>query len=120
MKPHNAKGFKRLMLALQWSWKGVKYAFFNEIAFRQELLLSLIFLPLGLLLGNSSVEKACLVSSVLIVLTVELINSSIEAVVDRVGPEQHPLAGHAKDMGSAAVSISLLNVVLVWVCILIL
>jgi diacylglycerol kinase (ATP) len=118
MKSHNAKGLKRLMLAVQWSGKGLQYAFANEIAFRQELLLSLLLVPLALWIGESPVEKACLVSSVLIVLAVELINSSIEAAVDRISQEEHPLAGYAKDMGSAAVTVSLLNAAAIWALLL--
>lgn len=120
MKPHNAKGIRRLLLATQWSWKGLRYAFANEIAFRQELLVSIFLVPLGLWLGNTPAEKICLAGSLLLVLTVELINSSLEAAVDRIGRENHPLAGHAKDMGSAAVFIALLNALLAWTCILLL
>ena len=118
MKPHNATGLKRLFKALQWSWRGMKHAVANEIAFRQEFLITCLLGPLGFWLGKSEVEKILLVGSLFLVLTVELLNSSVEAAVDRIGEEQHPLSGQAKDMGSAAVFISLVNAALVWGCIL--
>lgn len=120
MKPHHARGAGRLLLAAHWSWEGLRYAFANEAAFRQELLLSVILVPLGLWLGKTPAEKACLAGSLLLVLIIELMNSSLEAAVDRIGQEKHPLAGHAKDLGSAAVFISLTNALLVWTCILLL
>ena len=106
------------MLATHWSWRGLKHAFANETAFRQEMLVSFFLIPLGLWLGKSPAEKVCLAGSLLLVLIIELLNSSLEAAVDRIGQEEHPLAGQAKDMGSAAVFISLLNVLLVWSIIL--
>ena len=118
MKPHNTKGIQRLLSACKWSWQGLRHASVNEVAFRQELMLSVVLIPLALWLGSTPVEKAMLVSSVLIVLIVELLNSGLEAVVDRIGPEEHPLSGRAKDMGSAAVFISLINAAAVWACIL--
>jgi diacylglycerol kinase (ATP) len=120
MKPHNAAGLTRLFRALQWSWQGIKHAFVNEAAFRQEVLFTCLLGPLGFWLGNTVVEKILLVGSLFLVLTVELLNSSLEAVVDRIGEEPHPLAGHAKDMGSAAVFVSLLNAAVVWGCLLLL
>lgn len=93
---------------------GLKAAWKNEAAFRQELMMVLVLLPMGLWLGNGGGERAVLVGSLMLVLVVEIINSALEAVVDRVGAEHHPLAGMAKDMGSAAVFLALLNVVLIW------
>ena len=94
--------------------QGIKAAFVNEAAFRQELILALILLPLAIWLGETGLEKAVLISSLLLVLIVELMNSGIEAIVDRIGSERHELSGRAKDIGSAAVLISLINVVAVW------
>jgi diacylglycerol kinase (ATP) len=93
-------------------------AFKNEAAFRQECVLTILLAPVGLFLGNSGGEKALLVAVLLLVLIVELLNSAREAVVDRFGGEQHELSGRAKDIGSAAVFIALLNVGVVWAFVL--
>lgn len=98
--------------------QGLTAAFKNEAAFRQEIYLSIILIPLGFYLGETGVEIVLLVSVILLALITELINSGIEAVVDRFGGEHHELSGRAKDVASAAVLIALLNVVLVWGCIL--
>ena len=113
MKPQTSE-IKRILNAFVFSSKGIVAAFRNEPAFRVEVVFFIIFLPLGLYLGKSNVEKAILVGSLFIVLIAEIVNSAIEAVVDRIGPEIHPLSGRAKDMGSAAVLISLVMVVSVW------
>ncbi|MDH3328832.1 MAG: diacylglycerol kinase [Desulfobulbaceae bacterium] len=118
MKKHQAKGVNRLIKALSWSLSGLKTAFLDETAFRQEVILFFLLGPLGYWLGENPAEKCLLVGSLLLVLLVELLNSSIEAAVDRISEEQHPLAGKAKDMGSAAVFLALMNVVIVWVIIL--
>lgn len=120
MKAHNARGVKRLGMALQWSWQGLHHAARNEIAFRQELLLTGLLGPMGFWLGDGAVEKVLLVGSLLLVLIVKLLNSALEAVVDRIGGEHHLLSGQAKDMGSAAVLIALVNAAVVWGCIIIL
>ena len=112
-KPGNT-GFTRIIKAAGYSWAGLKAAFKHEAAFRQELALCLVMIPLGVWLGQTGVERALLIGSLLLVLIVELLNSAIEAVVDRFGGEQHELSGRAKDIGSAAVFIALLNVVIVW------
>ena len=112
------RGFTRLFQAFGASRKGLIGAFREEAAFRQELALAVVAVPLGLWLGHSGVERALLVAPVLLVLIVELLNSAIEAVVDRVSPERHELAGLAKDVGSAAVLLSLLLCALVWVLVL--
>lgn len=104
----------RLYKALVYSFQGIRAAFRNEAAFRQEVFLSLILVPLGYWLGDSGVEKALLVSSIIFVMVVELVNSGIEAVVDRFGGELHELSGRAKDVGSAAVLLALVNVVVIW------
>jgi diacylglycerol kinase (ATP) len=107
-------GLKRLFLATGHSWRGLKGTFRNEAAFRQELGLAIVMIPLGVWLGKTGMERALLLGAVLLVLIVELLNSGIEAVVDRVGLELHELSGLAKDMGSAAVFVSLVNVAVVW------
>lgn len=111
-------GLRRVINATGYSWCGLKSAWRTEAAFRQEALLMIILLPLALLLGKNGVERALLVSVCLVVLVAELLNSAIEAVVDRIGPEHHPLAGAAKDLGSAAVFVSLVMVVMVWTLVL--
>jgi diacylglycerol kinase (ATP) len=112
-------GFKRLRNALTYSYKGLASAFKNEAAFREELLLAIMFISSAFYFEVSDVERVLLVTSVLLVLVVELINSAIEAVVDRVGEEPHELSGRAKDMGSAAVFVTILLAIYVWVEIII-
>lgn len=112
-------GLKRLFSAFQFSLNGLYRAVKSEAAFRQEAILALILLPLALILGNSGLERALLIASVLIVLIVELLNTGIEAVVDRIGDDYHDLAGYAKDAGSAAVLIALVQLVVVWLLIVI-
>ena len=118
MSEHNNKpgatGLTRIINAYGYSIKGLKAAFINEAAFRQELLLFIILAPLALWLGQSGVEQALLIGSLFLVLIVELINSAIEAVVDHFGKELHELSGRAKDIGSSAVLVSLLNVFVIW------
>jgi diacylglycerol kinase (ATP) len=111
-------GITRLLRAFRYSLQGLGHAWREEAAFRQELLLSLLVIPGGLYLGNSGVERAMLVSPMLLILVVEILNSALEAVVDRSGTERHPLAGMAKDMGSAAVLLSFALLGTVWLLIL--
>lgn len=118
MSSQGTTGLKRLFKAFGFSVQGLTAAFKNEAAFRQEIYISIILIPLAFYLGNSSVEKALLVSVIMLVLITELINSGIEAVVDRFGEEQNELSGRAKDVGSAAVLIALINVLIVWGCVL--
>ncbi len=118
MSSQGTAGLERLFKALGFSMQGLTAAFKNEAAFRQEIYLSIVLVPLGFYLGETGVEIALLVSVILLVLITELINSGMEAVVDRFGGEHHQLSGRAKDVGSAAVLIALLNVVLVWGCVL--
>ena len=108
------RGLTRIIKASRFSWQGLRAAYRHEEAFRQETWLCILLIPLGLWLGQDGVERSLLVVSVLILPLVELLNSSIEAVVDRIGEEQHELAGRAKDMGSAAVAITIVILVLVW------
>ena len=114
-----ATGWARICNATFCSLKGLRAAFLNEAAFRQEVMLALLLIPAGLWLGQTGVERALLVGVLMLVMIVELINSGIEAVVDRFGGEIHELSGRAKDVGSAAVFFALINVVLVWGIILV-
>lgn len=107
-------GLRRLMNAFGYSLQGFRAAYKHEDAFRQEVLLALILIPLAIYLGRSGVEQALMITSVLLVLIVELLNSAIEAAVDHTSTERHPLAKQAKDIGSAAVFIALLIVAVVW------
>ncbi len=118
MQSENNVGVRRLINALRWTVKGFRSTFKNEEAFRQEVFLTLVLAPLGLWLGDNGIERALLIGPLLIVLIVELLNSAIESVVDRISTEQHKLSGRAKDQGSAAVFISLLLVVVCWVLVL--
>lgn len=112
------KGLKRIVKAMRYSWQGFTAAYQHEEAFRQELLLSIILLPIGFLLGETGIEKALLIGSVLLLPLVEIINSALEAVVDRFGEEHHELSGRAKDMGSAAVFLAIVNMITIWVLVL--
>ena len=107
-------GLRRLWNAFNYSASGLWEAFRNEAAFRQELLLAVILIPIALFSHRSGSEKALLVGSVMLVLIVELLNSAIENLTDRVSLEIHPLAKRAKDLGSAAVLLSLLALAMVW------
>jgi len=118
MEKKSGKGIDRIFRAFSWSMSGLKAAFMQEAAFRQELFLCIILVPLAFYFGKTGLEKALLLGSLMLVLIVELLNSAIEAVVDRISKDQHVLAGQAKDMGSAAVFLSLLNVAIVWILIL--
>ncbi len=112
-KPDNT-GFLRVIRAARYSAQGLAQAFRHESAFRQELSLTLIMAPIGLWLGRAPLEKTLLIAVCLLVLVVELLNSAIEAAIDRHGSEFHELSGRAKDMGSAAVSIALLIAGMTW------
>lgn len=117
--PYKGKtGVAHLWSALLYSLDGLSAAFRHEDAFRQEVLLALVLIPFALYAPASGIGKALMVASVLLVLIVELINSSIEAVTDRISLEDHVLAKRAKDMGSAAVMLSLINVPVVWLLVL--
>ncbi len=108
---------KRILSALFYSLDGLAATFRHEDAFRLEVLLSLILIPLALHMHVSGVAKALMIASILLVLIAELINSSIEAITDRISLENHVLAKRAKDMGSAAVMLALINVIAVWLII---
>jgi len=113
-----ATGLRRILNATRYSLEGLAAAVKHEAAFRQELLLAAVLVPLGLWLGADGLERALLAGSVLFVLVVELLNSAVEAVVDRASPEHHELAKRAKDYGSAAVMLALGLAGLVWVVLL--
>ena len=112
-------GLRRMISATRNSWAGLREAVRCENAFRQELLLAAIMIPLAFLIGQTGVERALLAGSVLLVLIVELLNSAIEATVDRISFENHRLAKRAKDIGSAAVLLALGTTALVWVLVII-
>ena len=111
-------GLRRVWNALHYSLDGLRAAYACEDAFRQESLLAVLLIPLAFFLPVSGIGRAAMIASVILVLIVELLNSAIEAVVDRISLDRHHLSKRAKDVGSAAVLLSLLNVVVVWGCVL--
>jgi len=115
---HKPTGITRLLRAFGYSFQGFRHTWREEAAFRQEVALALILVPAGLYFGRSGIERAMLVSPMLLILVVEILNSAVEAVVDRSGTERHHLAGMAKDMGSAAVMLSFVLLGTVWLLIL--
>jgi len=114
MERYKPIGMTRMLRAFSYSFQGFMHAWREEAAFRQEVALAALLIPLGIFLGQSGVERALLVSPMLLILAVEMLNSAVEAVVDRFGTDRHPLAGMAKDMGSAAVLLSFILLVTVW------
>ena len=116
--PRDLLDLRRVWRAAGYSFNGLITALKYESAFRQEMALFVVLAPLGLWLGHDNVERSLLVGSLMLVLIVELLNSAIETAVNRIGNEPHELSGRAKDIASAAVFLSLLLVVLVWVLIL--
>ncbi len=111
-------GFKRVINACGYSLQGFRNAWRNEAAFRQEAVLVMVLLPLALWLDVSTVERIALISVLALVLIVELLNSAVEAAIDRIGPEYHELSGRAKDFGSAAVFVALTLTLYIWSVIL--
>jgi diacylglycerol kinase (ATP) len=117
--PHKGKtGLRRILNALGYSFDGIVAAFKHEDAFRQEVIVAIVLIPLALVIPAPKVGKALMIASVLLVLIVELLNSALEAAVDRISLENHRLAKRAKDIGSAAVFLSLVNVAVVWLLVL--
>lgn len=112
------QGLTRLFNALGYSRDGLGAAWTNEAAFREEVLLAAIAIPLAFYLGKNGVDRALMVGSIVLILIVEILNSGLEAIVDKASPEKHELAKRAKDMGSAAVLLSLINAATVWACVL--
>jgi diacylglycerol kinase (ATP) len=113
------RGPRQIYTAFGWSMKGLKACFQYEASFRLEVFNAIVVIPLGLWLGAGAVEKIILITFPMLVLAMELLNSAIEAVVDKVSPEFHELAGRAKDMGSAAVFLMMVMVVVSWALILV-
>jgi len=107
-------GLRRLMNAFGYSLEGFRAAFKHEDAFRQEVFLSIVLIPLALYLESETLQRVLMIGSILLVMIVELMNSAVEAVVDRVSLERHALAKRAKDIGSAAVFVALTNMAVVW------
>jgi len=118
--PYKGKtGLRRIWNAFRYTLQGLSAAYRNEDAFRQEILLAVVLIPLAFLLAHDGIARAMLIASVLLVLIVELVNSAVEAAVDRISLDSHDLAKRAKDIGSAAVFLSLVNLAVVWLLVLI-
>ncbi len=118
--PYKGKtGIKRLANAFTYSVAGTLAAFKHEDAFRQEVLLSAFLIPLAIYLGQTPIEQALLIASILLIIIIELLNSSVEATVDRISVKRHKLSKRAKDIGSAAVFFSLVNAAVIWFLILV-
>lgn len=111
---HMPRGPGRILKATMWSMQGLKAAWLHESSFRLEVYLLVVLAPLAIWLGQDGVERCLLIGSCLLVLAAELLNSAVEALIERYGPEYHELAGRAKDMGSAAVFVLMVNVLLCW------
>ena len=112
------RGIMRFIKAAQYSWQGLKAAYRHEEAFRQETWLSAGLTPIAIAIATSGIELALLLGSLILVIIIELLNSGLEATVDRISTENHELSGRAKDIGSAAVMLALINVAIVWACII--
>jgi diacylglycerol kinase (ATP) len=113
----NTRGIRRILNAFRYTFAGFKAAWVNEEAFRQEIIIAMLVVPSGLWLGTTGTERAILVGIYFIIPLSELLNSAIEAIVDRLGDERHELSGRAKDLGSAAVFLSIFIVLIVWMII---
>ena len=114
---NSASGLTRLIRALGYSLKGLRAGWRHEEAFRQEVVLAALLLPLVFWIGRNPIDYAILISTLFIVLITELMNSGIEALTDRIGEERHELSGRAKDLASAAVFLALVLMIVVWVCV---
>ncbi|MEX2149370.1 MAG: diacylglycerol kinase [Steroidobacteraceae bacterium] len=117
-RPDKRQGAARLARAFGSTWRGLRAAWRDEAAFRQECALAAVVVPLGLWLGDNGVERALLAGPMFIVLAVELVNSALEATVDRIGLERHPLSGIAKELGSAAVFVAFVLLASNWLLVL--
>ncbi|KFC05367.1 diacylglycerol kinase [Trabulsiella odontotermitis] len=115
---NNTTGLTRIINAAGYSWKGIRAAWVNEAAFRQEGVAAIVAIIIACVLDVDAITRVLLISSVLLVMIVEIINSAIEAVVDRIGTERHELSGRAKDMGSAAVLLAIIIALITWVTLL--
>jgi len=118
MSNDNVGPVKRLLDALRFSFQGLNQAWRSEVAFRYEIYVLIFALPAAWILGGGAVKRALLIASALLVVVVEMINSAVEAVVDRIGPERHELSGRAKDLGSAAVFCAIMLASVVWLVLL--
>lgn len=116
---NEATGFKRLVAAAGFSMAGLSSAYKTEAAFRQEVWLSVVLIPLAVYLGDNATEISLLIGSILLLMIIELLNTAVEIVVDRIGDEYHELSGRAKDTGSAAVFLAIVLVVVVWLSVLV-
>jgi diacylglycerol kinase (ATP) len=116
--PPKKTGIKRIIAATRYSFDGLKLAAETESAFKQELLASLILIPLAIWLGDTAIEQSLLIASIVFIMIVELLNTAVEAVVDRVSSDFHELSRQAKDLGSAAVFLSISLATLIWVLLL--
>ncbi|MEX0740324.1 MAG: diacylglycerol kinase [Pseudohongiella sp.] len=113
MKPQT-KGLKRLIHATRYSFLGLQALWRHEAAFRQEIVLSLLLVPVIIMVDVTPAERALLVASLLLILITEMLNTAVEVVIDRIGSENHELSGRAKDIGSAAVMFSLIGAAIIW------
>lgn len=118
MSRNNIGPLQQLINATRYSFQGLRHAWANEAAFRYEIYVSAVALPAAWLLGDNAIERAMMIGSCMLVVIVELVNSAIEAVVDRIGVERHELSGRAKDLGSAAVFSSIVLALMTWIMIL--
>ena len=116
---NTSTGLTRIVKAAGYSWKGIRAAWQNEAAFRQEAIAALVATVVACWLDVDAISRILMIGAVVLVIIVEILNSAIEAVVDRIGSEMHPLSGRAKDMGSAAVLLSIILAIFVWVSVLI-
>lgn len=119
MAKPNKTGLNRIVNAAGYSWQGLQAAWKHEAAFRQEIILAILLTPCAFIVGNTLTQSALLLATLYAVIIAELANSAIEAVVDRISDEHHPLAGRAKDLGSAMVFIALLAAATTWLLVLI-
>ncbi|MGK3123249.1 diacylglycerol kinase [Candidatus Pantoea formicae] len=115
---NNVTGFQRIINAAGYSWQGLRAAWQHEAAFRQEAMAAIVAIIVACWLDVDAISRVLMIGSVVLVIIVEILNSAIEAVVDRIGQERHPLAGRAKDMGSAAVLLTILLAIFVWIALL--
>ncbi len=116
---YSEKGLKRFINAFRFSFAGFKATWTHEEAFRQEVIVFILATPTVFWITNSNVERVLLIASIVLVMLIELLNSAIEAVVDRIGSDYHELSGRAKDIGSAAVMLSIMLAVVTWLLILV-
>lgn len=116
---NNVTGLTRIIKAAGYSWKGIRAAWQHEAAFRQEAIAAIIAIIIACWLDVDAITRVLLIGSVVLVIIVEILNSAVEAVVDRIGSEIHPLSGRAKDMGSAAVLLTILLAIFVWIMLLV-